>query len=164
MAHKSHHYSVRVTWTGNRGSGTSGYRDYDRDHELSAPGKPVIAGSADPAFRGDAARWNPEELLVASLAACHKLWYLHLCADAGIRVLAYVDDATGEMAQDADGGGRFTAVTLRPHVVVAAGADLELAHTLHAEAHRLCFIASSMNFPVTHAPTLTEADPPPDAA
>src|ERR1700735_5211938 len=108
-----HSYAVTVTWTGNTGTGTSGYREYKRSHEISASGKSTIAGSSDPAFRGEPTRWNPEELLVASLSACHQLWYLHLCAEAGIVVQAYRDDAVGVMAEQADGAGQFESVTLR---------------------------------------------------
>ncbi|KFD11444.1 OsmC/Ohr family protein [Serratia marcescens subsp. marcescens ATCC 13880] len=100
-----HHYQVAVTWQGNLGAGTEDYRAYGRDHLIGAAGKADIAGSADPAFRGDATRWNPEDLLVASLSACHKLWYLHLCATSGISVLAYQDDAVGVMREDAARGG-----------------------------------------------------------
>jgi organic hydroperoxide reductase OsmC/OhrA len=156
---KSHHYEAKVTWTGNTGTGTSGYRAYERAHELTAPGqpKPAIPGSSDPAFRGDRARWNPEELLVASLAACHQLWYLHLCADAGIVVTAYEDHAEGTMSETADGGGQFTSVTLRPVVTVAPGADEALAKSLHERAHALCFIARSVRFPVHHEPEIRVA-------
>lgn len=150
---RQHHYAVRIEWTGNRGEGTSAYRAYERSHDISAPGKPVIAGSADPAFRGDAARWNPEDLLVASLSACHMLWYLHLCAGGGIVVTGYSDDAAGAMSESAD-GGRFTEVVLRPTVTLAAGADLERARRLHEQAHASCFIANSVNFPVRCEPTL----------
>lgn len=146
-----HRYTVALEWTGNTGAGTTSYAGYGRDHVLSVPGKPDLAGSADPHFRGDAARWNPEELLVASLSACHQLWYLHLCAEAGIVVTAYCDRAEGEMAVEADGGGRFVAVTLRPEVTIAAG-DAVRALALHEDAARLCFIARSMAFPVRHAP------------
>src|SRR5580704_18305018 len=118
-----HSYSVTVTWTGNTGSGTSGYREYKRSHEISAAGKSAIVGSSDPAFRGDGTRWNPEELLVASLSTCHQLWYLHLCADAGIVIEAYVDEAVGVMEESADGSGQFVEVTLRPRVSVAPGSD-----------------------------------------
>jgi len=150
---RSHRYTVTVEWTGNRGEGTAGYRAYDRAHRISCGDKPVLEGSSDPAFRGDAARWNPEELLVASLSACHQLWYLHLAAEAGVVVTAYVDAAEGEMAEAADGGGAFTRVTLRPRVTVAAGDDAaRLARQLHEEAHRLCFIARSVNFPVLCEP------------
>jgi organic hydroperoxide reductase OsmC/OhrA len=146
---KTYHYSVTVEWTGNTGTGTSGYRSYERRHEISAgTGKPVIAGSSDPAFRGDPMRWNPEELLVASLSACHKLWYLHLCAEAGIVVRAYRDEAEGVMAESADGSGQFMRVTLRPRVTVAAGSDMTKARELHEAAHGKCFIARSVNFPV----------------
>lgn len=149
---KQHEYSVTVTWTGDLGTGTSGYRAYKRDHEISAPGKPVIPGSSDPAFRGDPSRYNPEEMLVASLSTCHMLWYLHLCAEAGVVVTGYVDEPRGVMAETEDGGGRFTEVILRPRVRLAAGADPELATGLHEKAHHLCFIASSVNFPVTCKP------------
>jgi organic hydroperoxide reductase OsmC/OhrA len=140
---------VTVRWTGDLGTGTSGYRAYKRDHEISAAGKPVIPASSDPDFRGDPSRYNPEELLVASLSTCHMLWYLHLCADAGIVVTGYADEPRGTMAEAEDGGGRFTEVVLRPRVRVATGSDLELAQQLHEEAHHLCYIASSVNFPVT---------------
>src|SRR5690242_16645175 len=114
-----HQYAVDATWTGNHGTGTSGYRAYGREHSIAAGTKPVIPGSADSAFRGDAARWNPEDLLVAALSACHQLWYLHLCADAGVVVLAYRDHATGTMVEDpATGSGRFVRVVLRPQVTV----------------------------------------------
>jgi organic hydroperoxide reductase OsmC/OhrA len=141
---------VAVTWTGNTGTGTSGYRSYQRAHEISAEGKPAIAGSADATFRGDSERWNPEELLVAALSACHQLAYLHLCADAGIVVTEYVDHADGTMVTAVDGAGQFERVTLHPKVTVAAGSDLEKAKELHHRAHELCFIARSVNFPVEH--------------
>jgi organic hydroperoxide reductase OsmC/OhrA len=115
---------------------------------VSATGKHPLEGSADKPFRGDPSRWNPEELLVASLSSCHMLWYLHLCSDAGVVVTGYVDDASGTMAETEDGGGRFTEVVLRPRVTIADGSDRELAASLHEKAHHLCFIANSVNFPV----------------
>jgi organic hydroperoxide reductase OsmC/OhrA len=151
---REHSYSVNVRWTGNSGTGTSGFRDYKRDHEISASGKPPIPASSDPGFRGDKERYNPEELLVASLSACHMLWYLHLCADAGIVVDEYHDDATGAMVETEDGGGRFTNITLRPVVKVAGTVDRKLARQLHSRAHHLCFIANSVNFPVLCEPSL----------
>ncbi|AJE81893.1 OsmC family protein [Streptomyces albus] len=150
----THAYDVTVAWTGNLGPGTSTYRSFSRDHDVRAEGKPPLAGSSDPAFRGDTARWNPEELLVASLAQCHMLWYLHLCATNGVVVTDYADRAHGEMALDASGGGQFTGVTLRPEVAVADASMLEKGHRLHAEVPALCFIARSVNFPVTHVPVL----------
>jgi len=150
---KRHTYSIRLDWTGNEGSGTSSYRAFSRAHEMSAPGKAAIAGSSDPSFRGDPARWNPEELLVASLSACHQLWYLHLCADAGIVVQEYRDDATGVMVEQADGAGQFERVTLRPHAKLAPGADEATARALHHKAATMCFIARSVSFPVEHEPS-----------
>ncbi len=149
---RDHTYVVTVTWTGNRGAGTSGYRSYARAHDLSAPGKPSIPGSSDPAFQGDRARYNPEELLVASLSSCHMLWYLHLCSAEGILVQAYEDIAEGVMAERPDGGGAFVEVVLAPEITLSLGANLDRACALHAEAHRKCFIANSVNFPVRHEP------------
>jgi organic hydroperoxide reductase OsmC/OhrA len=150
---RTHHYRTEVTWTGNRGHGTSSYRAYERAHEVRNLGKPTILGSSDPVFRGDPARWNPEELLVAALSQCHMLWYLHLAADAGVVVVAYADSAEGTMTED--GGGRFTEVMLRPVVTVASPEMAERAAELHRRAHELCFIASSVNFPVRQQPTTT---------
>jgi organic hydroperoxide reductase OsmC/OhrA len=146
-----HTYDTVVTWTGNRGTGTSSYRHYDRAHEVTADGPTKILGSSDPAFRGDPARWNPEQLLVAALSQCHMLWYLHQCADAGVVVTGYVDHAHGTMAET-DQGGHFTEVVLRPQVRVAAPSMVEAAMALHGAAHRACFIANSVNFPVRHQP------------
>ncbi|HWD62664.1 MAG TPA: OsmC family protein [Humibacter sp.] len=145
-----HHYALTLEWTGNRGTGTSGYRDYGRDHIVRAEGNPPIEGSSDRAYFGDAERWNPEELLVAALSQCHLLSYLHVAQRHGIVVAAYSDSATGTMTTTADGGGHFTSVTLRPDVTVSDAAHIELAQSLHEEAARLCFIASSVNFPVEH--------------
>lgn len=153
MTQATHRYTVRVTWTGNRGPGTTGYRDYDRDHTISAEGKTDIAGSSDPAFRGDPSRWNPEELLLSSISACHKLWYLHFCAVSGVVVRDYVDEPEGTMEMTADGGGRFTDVVLMPRVTLVRG-DLATARELHDEAHARCFIANSVNFQIRIEPTI----------
>lgn len=150
MVGREHHYFVAVRWTGNTGTGTSGYRDYGRGHEISADGKPNIEASSDAAFRGDRARWNPEELLLAALSSCHQLAYLHLCAVAGIVVLEYDDHAEGWMVATPDGAGQFTRVLLHPRVTIAAGGDKAKALELHHEAHAKCFIARSVNFPVEH--------------
>ncbi len=156
-----HRYQANVVWTGNRGSGTSGYKAYSRDHEARAGRKSTIAGSSDPLFSGDAARWNPEELMIAALAACHQLWYLHLAADAGLIVIAYEDRAEGVMAEEAGGAGQFEQVTLRPCVTVAAGADVDLARRLHEPAHARCFIARSVNFEVRCEPEIVVGEAPP---
>jgi organic hydroperoxide reductase OsmC/OhrA len=154
MGHDAHRYSVTTTWTGNRGTGTSGYRSYGRDHEINAGGKSAaIAGSSTPVYRGDADRYNPEELLIASLSACHMLWYLHLCADAGIVVTEYSDEAQGELRVGADGSGQFTSVFLRPSVTITDPGKAAAAAALHHRAHDLCFIARSVNFPVRCEPT-----------
>jgi organic hydroperoxide reductase OsmC/OhrA len=154
---RKHTYTTTVTWTGNRGTGTSGYRDYDRTTDIEAPGRPVLPSSSDPLFRGDPARWNPELLLVAALSQCHLLWYLHLCSDAGVVVESYVDEPVGVLAEEVGGPGRFTEVVLRPRIVVAAPDMVDRARQLHARAHELCYIAQSVNFPVRHEPTVSAA-------
>jgi organic hydroperoxide reductase OsmC/OhrA len=152
MSERTHHYEIDLAWTGNNGSGTSSYRAYRRDHEIAATGKPPIAGSSDSMFQGDAARWNPEELLIASLSGCHMLWYLHLAADAAIVVTDYRDAPVGTLSESGTGGGRFVEVVLHPTVTIRSddpqGPDTELAMILHRDAHTKCFIANSVNFPV----------------
>jgi organic hydroperoxide reductase OsmC/OhrA len=154
---KQHAYETEVVWTGNLGSGTSTYRAYTRDHDVTAQGRPPIAGSSDPAFRGDPARWNPEQLLLAALSQCHMLAYLHLCAVDGVTVTAYTDRATGTMEETSGGSGHFTGVVLHPAVEVASEEMAEKALALHTAAHQVCFIANSVNFPVAHAPEVTVA-------
>ena len=147
----AHHYAMNLEWTGNRGTGTSSYRAYGRDHLVRAEGKPDIVGSSDRVFHGDAERWNPEEMLLAALSQCHMLSYLHVATLHGIVVEEYTDAATGTMEQTANGGGRFTSATLRPTVTISAG-DPALAMAIHHEASEKCFIAASVNFPVGHEP------------
>lgn len=149
---RTHRYRVAVTWTGNRGEGTRSYRSYSRDHEVSGDRKPAIAGSSDPAFRGDPVRWSPEDLMVAALAQCHMLWFLHLCAAAGIVVTAYADGPEGVLAEHPDGSGEFTEVTLHPRVTLEDPSRDAEARGLHERAHELCFIARSVSFPVHCAP------------
>ena len=162
MDHR-HHYAISVEWTGNRGSGTSGYRAYGRDLVIRGDGKlHELSASADPAFFGDPERWNPEELLLAALAQCHMLSYLYAASRRGVVVVAYTDDARGSIEQTPDGGGHFTEAVLRPVVTIASGDPAE-AMAAHAEAAELCFIASSVNFPVRHEPQLLFAESEPEA-
>lgn len=151
-----HAYHVTLKWTGNRGSGTSDYRSYSRDHDLAVAGKTrTISASSDKTFRGDNTRYNPEELLVAALASCHMLSYLHLCADAGISVIEYRDEAEGSMELHRDGSGNFTNVTLKPQVKISDAARIADATALHHAASEKCFIARSVNFPVEHKPVVS---------
>ncbi len=154
---KTHTYALTVTWTGNTGSGTSGYQAFERSHDVTVDGKPTIAGSADPAFCGATDRWNPEELLVASLSQCHMLWYLVLCAKEGIVVSEYVDHPTGTLVETPDGGGHFEEVSLHPQVTIATPEKLDRATALHERAHDLCYVANSVNFPVRTDPAVVTA-------
>ncbi len=153
MAGHSHQFAARLIWDGNKGDGTANYATYGRQYRIVVAGKADIAGSADPAFRGDADRHNPEDLFVASISACHLLTYLALCAKNKIRVVEYEDDASGTMTTTPHGGGKFDEVTLRPRVTIDAG-DVDLAKQLHEKAHELCFIASSVSCPIHHEPTI----------
>jgi organic hydroperoxide reductase OsmC/OhrA len=156
MSLHEHRYELAVQWTGNTGNGTASYRGYSRDHDILIPGLPVLKGSADPTFHGDRERYNPEQLLLAALAQCHMLSFLHVAVKHGVVVTDYRDEAFGLMRLNRDGSGQFERVTLRPQVTVADAAHVELAGALHHEANQVCFIARSVNFPVEHEPvTLT---------
>jgi len=152
MAGRTHSYQTNLTWVG---AGVAPFQKHDRSYEVACEGKPTLLGSADQTFRGNKGRWNPEDLLVASLSACHHLWYMGLCAAAGIEVKAYEDAAEREMVEERIGeGGQFARVILRPRVTLARGADKAKAKELHHTAHEKCFIARSVNFPVRHEPTI----------
>ena len=155
---KTHRYKTSVEWTGNTGTGTESYRSYQRSHTIRAEGKDEkILASSDPAFLGDKSKYNPEDLFLSSLSACHMLWYLHLCSAHKVVVTAYRDEASGIMTEDQEGGGRFTEVTLHPSVSVADAGMVAQADALHEEANRKCFIANSCNFKVRHEATTTVA-------
>jgi organic hydroperoxide reductase OsmC/OhrA len=150
----SHHYRIHLKWTGNNGGGTSSYSSYSRNHFVQVEKKPELLLSSDPSFRGDPRRYNPEEMLLISLSSCHMLWYLHLCADAGIVVKDYEDHAEGKMELNADGSGKFTEVFLRPVVSIENQEHKKKALELHQLANKKCFIANSVNFPVKHLPEI----------
>jgi len=149
---KTHQYQTKITWTGNKGEGTVGYKGYERSHTVSITHKQDILASSDIPFHGDGTKHNPEDFLLASLSSCHMLWYLHLCADAGVIVVAYIDDAEGAMAEKPGGGGHFTEVMLHPVVTVTEASMVDMANALHDKAHEKCFIANSVNFEVKHQP------------
>lgn len=155
---KQHNYKLTIQWTGNTGTGTSHYKEYERSHSILVENKPAIEGSSDPAFRGDKTKHNPEDLLVASVSACHMLWYLHLCSVNGVVVTDYIDNATGTMVETENGGGRFTEITLRPAVTVSNTSMIEQANELHTKANELCYVANSLNFAVHHQPTCKATD------
>src|SRR5687768_9580832 len=152
---KTHRYTATIEWIGNQGAGTLDYRSYSRNHTISIDGKPIIEASSDSAFRGDPSRHTPEDLLVSSISGCHMLWYLHLCAVNGVIVLRYRDEAEAEMVENEDGSGQFSKVVLRPRVVVSKSSMFGKAQSLHEQAHRMCFIARSVNFSVQHKPEVT---------
>ncbi len=152
-----------MTWEGNLGEGTANYRTYGRDYRISLDGRPDLLGSADPAFRGNPERINPEEMLVAAISSCHMLWYLHFCATAGVRVLDYQDRALGEMAQEKSGSGRFEKVILRPKIAVSEAGMVEKAQELHHQAHEYCFIANTCNCQIEVEPEVVVKSFPAEA-
>ena len=152
---KSHEYQTSLVWTGNKGSGTMDYRSYDRSYVISVDQKADIQGSSDSAFMGDKEKHNPEDLLLSAISSCHMLWYLHLCSENGIVVLDYTDKALGTMTENADGSGHFSEVKLHPQVTISRDGDVEKANALHEQANKMCFIANSCNFPITHQPNCT---------
>lgn len=155
---KHHQYKLTVKWTGNKGEGTSDYKAYERSHEISIKGKKKLLCSSESPFRGDIKKYNPEDLLLASLSSCHMLWYLHLCADEGIVVLEYSDNAEAKMIQTSNGSGYFTEAVLNPKVVVSETKMLKKALELHKKANSYCFIANSVKFSVYHKPQISAAD------
>lgn len=155
-----HSFNVSVTWTGAGAEGTTSYTSYSRDHEVVIEGKPPLLGSADTAFRGDASRYSPEDLFVAALSQCHMLWALHMAARAGVVVVGYSDRATGTMRVESAGAGQFIEVTLHPQLTVLGDVEDSVVAKIHQDAHAHCFIARSVNFPVRHAPLVTEVAQP----
>ncbi len=153
---RRHDFSPRIAWTGDRGEGTRSYRSYDRTWRIETPGKAPVECSNDPMLGGDPSLHNPEDMLIASLSACHMLWYLHLASDAGIVVRGYTDEPVGEGESAPDGSGRFIGAVLRPRIEVEMGSDLERAEAIHHEIHKVCFIARSVNFPVRYEPVFVE--------
>lgn len=153
-----HDYSSHIVWTGNRGEGTSGYRTYDRTWDVAVPGKAVIHCSNDPLLGGDASKMNPEDLLLSALSACHMLWYLHYASDVGIIVTGYQDKPLGLGEVSASGAGRFVSAVLRPRITVQPGTDIDTATGIHGRIHEVCFIARSVNFPISYDPTFVFAD------
>jgi len=154
----AHDFTSEIVWTGNRGIGTQSYRSYDRTWDIAVPGKAVVHCSNDPVLGGDPAKMNPEDLLLSALSACHMLWYLHYASEAGITVTAYRDRPLGRGESQPSGAGRFVSAELRPEITLTRGTDIAAADALHARIHAVCFIARSVNFPVTYAARYLEAE------
>jgi organic hydroperoxide reductase OsmC/OhrA len=154
---KEHTYTSNIVWTGNRGEGTGSYKSYDRTWEIRTPGKPPVLCSNDPLLGGDPALHNPEDLLLSALASCHMLWYLHLASSAGIAVSDYTDEPLAVGETEASGAGRFLRATLRPRITLPKGTDVAKADAIHQKIHKYCYIAQSVNFPVSFEATYLEA-------
>jgi organic hydroperoxide reductase OsmC/OhrA len=153
---KTHDFTAKIVWTGDRGEGTKRYHGYDRTWRIATLGKTPIEASNDPMLGGDPSKPNPEDLLLASLSACHMLWYLHLASQAGIVVRGYQDTPLGVGETGPRGEGRFIRAVLRPTICVERGADLAKADALHTEVHAFCFIARSVNFAIGYEANYVE--------
>ena len=149
-----HTYNAIIEWTGNTGATTSAYTSYERSHDIKIAEKEIIKASSDKAFRGDSAKHNPEDLFVSAIASCHMLWYLHLCADAGVLVESYIDNAVGKMETTNAGDGKFVSITLHPTIMVQQENMIEHATMLHEKAHQMCFLANSVNFEILIEPNI----------
>jgi organic hydroperoxide reductase OsmC/OhrA len=149
-----HNYKLSVKWTGNQGTGTSDYKDFERSYSIQIENKADILGSADAEFRGDKTKHNPEELLLASVSSCHMLWYLHLCAENNIIVTDYIDNATAILEETTNGNGKFASITLNPTVTITDKIMVDQAKELHKKANEFCFVANSLNIKVDHQPII----------
>ncbi|MBL0286511.1 MAG: OsmC family protein [Bacteroidetes bacterium] len=145
-------YKLIMAWLGNEGTGTSGYKHYKRDFVVVGEGKPPISGSSDVHFLGDIEKYNPEEMLLMSVSSCHMLWFLHLCAVSDVVVSEYSDEPTGVLEIFADGGGKFSEITLRPIISIIGQPSIEQLNSLQEKANKLCFIANSLNIKINHEP------------
>ena len=144
-----HNYRAAIIWSGNQGSGTSNYKDFERSYHIQIENKATILGSSDPAFRGDRTKHNPEELLLAAVSSCHMLWYLHFCSENKIIVTDYIDNATAILEETERGNGKFIAIALHPTITITEKSMIEKATELHAKANEYCFVANSLNLIVT---------------
>jgi len=147
-SHPDHHYNLTLTWLGEtKNTPTTDFKSYTRELRIEFPEKQPLTISADPAFLGDKTLQNPEESLMVAVAGCHALSYLSLCARNGIVVTSYVDRPTGVMQYIKD-GYQFTQAVLNPRITISSG-DSQRAKELHKDAHHNCFIARSVNFPIS---------------
>ena len=153
---KIHEFPSHVVWTGNRGSGTSAYKAYDRTWDMAVEGKATVHCSNDPMLGGDPSKYNPEDMLIAAVSSCHMLWYLHLCSVAGVTVTSYVDDPVGIGESEPSGKGKFIEAVLRPKITITKESDAEKAVSIHDEIHNYCFIARSVSFPIRFEVTILQ--------
>lgn len=152
-----HRFEARLVWTGAAKGPTANPETFARDFRAEVGSRPPILGNAPPAFHGDGSGYNPEELLLIALSACHMLSYLFLCARGGIAVVDYRDEPHGLLGRR-DGRTQVIEARLRPRVTIARGGDRAKAERLHAPAARGCFIANSVNFPVLHEAIAVETE------
>jgi len=150
---KVNNYKIRVEWTVNKGNGTLNDKSYSRNHNISSEEKHnLIHDSSDPSFSGERTKYNPEELFISSISACHMLWYLHLCSINKIVVTEYIDNAKGFMEETENSNGKFTEVILNPTVKITDPSSINKANKLHTDANGISFIAKSCNFKIKHKP------------
>ncbi len=156
MGYEVDYFHARLEWVeGDKGT-TCDYEAYDRTHQVKCPEKETMTLSAAPQYRGDETLHNPEELYTSAVSSCQMLTYLALAAFAGIRVLAYTDDAEGILKKD--GSKRWlTQIILRPKILISKQQDSEKALALVQKAHEQCFIASSVKTEIVNQPEVIVA-------
>ena len=142
-----HKYQLKLNWTG--GSEIDAIQN-DRMYEVLIDRKPTIYGSADKPFFGDPEKYNPEDLLLAALSACHMMSFMYVCRKLGIKVYHYEDHATGLLKINQDGTGQFEFAELKPKVKADHMPDGMIFKELNSRAAKLCFIKRSINFTVNY--------------
>ena len=146
----AHAYPLTLTWTGNTLDSP-----YPRNATVTTEGKHPLAVSSAPEYAGDAARWNPEDLLGSALATCHMLTFLALCAKAKVEVLGYEDHAESVL-DTVDKVTRITQVRLRPVIRVPQGTSQAKVVELFEKAHKYCFVANSVTCEAVMEPRVVE--------
>jgi organic hydroperoxide reductase OsmC/OhrA len=152
MSYK-HLFKAKLNWNSKRDSITANTRKFTKSHFIAIEGKELLQVSAAKAFKGDPELYNPEDLLLSSVVSCHMMSYLYVCAQNGIDIVSYQDQAEATLEVLENGSGRFIEVRLFPHVIVRNKEQIAEALLLHQEANKLCFIANSCNFPILHQAT-----------
>jgi organic hydroperoxide reductase OsmC/OhrA len=146
----AHTYPLTLAWTGNTLDTA-----YNRNATVTAPGKSALPVSSAPEYSGDAARWNPEDLLGSALATCHMLTFLALCAKVKVEVVGYEDHAEAVL-DTVEKVTRITHVRLNPTIRVPRGTSMAKVVELFEKAHKYCFVANSVTCEAVLEPRVVE--------
>lgn len=149
MSYK-HLFKAKLNWDSEEDLISSSGKKFTKNHSIFIEGKKLLHVSAAKAFKGDPQLYNPEDLLLSSIVSCHMMSYLYVCAQKGIDIVSYQDQAEATLEVLENGSGRFIEVRLFPQVIIRNKEQITEAVLLHQKANKLCFIANSCNFPIVH--------------